>query len=650
MKLFSKLILFYFAMFISLALFWFWMARPSSDLITLPDSTKLQCLSYAPFGKDESPFDMAKGFRPSAEQMDKDLALLSKITGCVRTYSTVGLEELPKIAKKHGLRLWLGAWVSSNAELTQKEINTLISLAKEYKDIVETVVVGNEALLRRDVSANQLRGYIEQVKKALPDVVVTYADVWEFWNKHPEIAPSVDRVTIHILPYWEDKPIAVDKALLHVKQIRKEMIDKIPDKEIVIGETGWPSFGRMREGAMPSASSQAIFTRGFVKMAEDDGWKYNYIEAFDQPWKRASEGAVGGYWGLFDADRADKNILHGFVSDYPHAKFLFIASFILSLVGLFWFLKMQECACGKSPKWFLALFGGSVGLVWQANQYFYVSRNLLEYGWAILCLLLAFLLWLKIVRYLISEEITMRGSMSRFMAVITLNEPKGVTFWEDLLHILSVSVVLVMALSLAFDGRYMNFQIGALGIIAFSYLIIYLSTERKELNGMLEKISGLAIFICALQILLQESARNDFALNLTILLFVFGSTLWLSPARFCGVYKTFLLLIVCAVGFIMLKEGIYVNEAYIDICVATPSSAICQFRNLLGKAIYLNYIGLSGIAVAIAGLISGSYIIGLLAMILGLFCLLTFNGFLGAIIVVLGWWIVGYRLSEKCAI
>ena len=63
-----------------------------------------------------------------------------------------------------------------------------------------------------------------------------------------------------------------------------------------------------------------------------------------------------------------------------------------------------------------------------------------------------------------------------------------------------------------------------------------------------------------------------------------------------------------------------------------------------------DFSGMPVIAVAIAGLISGSYIIGLVAMVLGLFWLLTFNAFLGAIIVVLGWWIVGYRLSEKCAI
>lgn len=645
-----KMILFYLAMFVSLGLFWFWMALPSSSLITLDPDVKLQCLSYAPFGKDESPMNIAKGFRPSTEQMDKDLAHLATITSCIRSYSSVGLEELPEIARKHGLKLWLGAWVSSDAALTRKEIDTTIRLAKENKDIIETVVVGNEALLRNDVSASQLVGYIGEVKQALPDMVITYADVWEFWNKHPEIAPAVDRVTIHILPYWEDKPISVDKALLHVKNIRELMQQKIPDKEIVIGETGWPSEGRMREGAYPSAVNQALFTRGFVKMAEENGWKYNFIEAFDQPWKRMSEGAVGGFWGLFDADRADKHILHGFVSNFPNALWLFIASCMLSLVGLIWLWGLPRCSCKKAPYWFATLFGGSVALTWQANAYWIVSRNNLEYAWAILCLSIALILWLKLVRFLIDEEITMRGSMDRFMSVITLSEPKSEMFWEDTLHLLSVSVVLVMALALAFDGRYLNFELGTLGIIATVYAVVYFVTERKELNGLMEKISGLILFICALAVLLHESARNDFALNWVVLVLVFGSTLWLSPSKLCGITKSFLILIVSALLLVAMKEGVFVNESWIDVCAADPMLPVCQFRTLLGKVVYLNYVGLSGIVVAIFSVLAGSYMLGMIAIIMGLFCLLTFNGFLGAIIVVLGWWIVGYRLNDQCAL
>ena len=645
-----KITLFYGTLFITLGIFWFWMAKPSSELITLDPQTKLQCLSYAPFGKNESPMDFDKGLKLSPERIDKDLALLSQYTGCIRTYSTLGLEMIPSIARKHGLKMWLGAWVSADPVLSTKEIKAMIALAKDNADIIEAVVVGNEALLRREVSSAGLLAYIQEVKKELPHMRVTYADVWEFWIQHPDIAPAVDRVTIHILPYWEDKPIGVDKALLHVKAIREEMMRKIPGKEIVIGETGWPSVGRMRESAMPSSVNQAIFTRGFVKMAEENGWKYNFIEAFDQPWKRASEGAVGGYWGLFDADRVDKHVLHGFVSNFPNALWLFLSSFALTLVGLLYLLNEEVCSCKKSPHIFLTLFGGAVALTWQANNYLLVSRNLLEYVWAFVALAVAGYLWLGLLRFLILEEEYTRGRMEVGIGFLLRLQGKSDETVRSLIHLLSVSMVLVMALGMAFDGRYHNFELGTLGMISVCYFVFFVTQSGENANGIMEKVAGLSLLACGVFVLLQESARNDFALNWVVMIILMGISLWVSKAKMCGLTKPLLILTISGLCFVLLKESIYVKESLIDTCAAHPSSLICQVRSMLGKVIYLNIVGQGGLVIAFLALFFRQYGLGLLAMCLGLFCLLTFNGFIGAIIIVLGWWVVGYKLGDKCAI
>jgi hypothetical protein len=123
-----------------------------------------------------------------------------------------------------------------------------------------------------------------------------------------------------LLPYWEDDPSNIDVALQHVADVRQVFGNKFAPKDVMIGETGWPSEGRQRETALPSRVNEAKFIRGFVAMAEKEGWHYNLIEAFDQPWKRGSEGAVGGYWGLFDADRHDKGVLAGPVTNVPYWK------------------------------------------------------------------------------------------------------------------------------------------------------------------------------------------------------------------------------------------------------------------------------------------------------------------------------------------
>ncbi|WP_236193760.1 glycoside hydrolase family 17 protein [Pseudomonas glycinae] len=295
--------------------FWYGLGKP----VILPDvatpTHKLQCASYTPFDKDQSPFDVPFKLRP--ERMDADLALLATRFECIRTYSMSGLEALPDLARKHGLKLMSGAWVNSNPVATEKEVDLLIASANANPDVVSAVIVGNEALLRNEVTGAQLAKLINKVKSHIKQPV-TYADVWEFWLKHPEVAPAVDFITIHLLPYWEDHPWGVDVALSHVAEIRRSFGNTFESKEIMIGETGWPSEGRQRKTAIPSRENEARFIRGFVAMAEKEGWRYNLVEAFDQPWKRGSEGAVGGYWGLFDADRQDKGVLAGPVSNVPY--------------------------------------------------------------------------------------------------------------------------------------------------------------------------------------------------------------------------------------------------------------------------------------------------------------------------------------------
>ncbi|VVP92408.1 hypothetical protein PS910_03004 [Pseudomonas fluorescens] len=299
---------------LALAALWYGLGKP----VQLPDAAsathKLQCASYTPFDKDQSPFDQPFKLRPA--RMDADLALLAERFECIRTYSMTGLEAIPALARKHGLKLMLGAWVNANPADTEKEVAALIASANANPDVVSAVIVGNETLLRKEVTGERLASLIQRVKSQV-QVPVTYADVWEFWLQHPQIAPAVDFLTIHLLPYWEDDPRGIDDALAHVGEVRKAFGTRFAPKDIVIGETGWPSEGRQRETALPSRVNEAKFIRGFVAMAERSGWHYNLIEAFDQPWKRASEGAVGGYWGLYDADRQDKGILEGPVSNLP---------------------------------------------------------------------------------------------------------------------------------------------------------------------------------------------------------------------------------------------------------------------------------------------------------------------------------------------
>src|SRR3982075_3047024 len=218
-------------------------------------NAKLQCVSYAPFRDLQTPLVPTTHIAP--EQIAQDLAQLAKISDCVRTYSIEnGLDQVPGLAAKVGLKVIQGIWLGSNRLKNLEQISTVVGLTKEYPDVITAVVVGNEVLLRGEMTTSDLAAIIRSVNSQIA-VPFTYADVGEFGLRKREIYEAVDFVTIHILPYWEDFPIRAKYAAAHVDSIRKRMAVAFPGKEILIGETGWPSEGRMREGALPSRTNQA---------------------------------------------------------------------------------------------------------------------------------------------------------------------------------------------------------------------------------------------------------------------------------------------------------------------------------------------------------------------------------------------------------
>ncbi len=278
---------------------------------------RLDCVSYAPFRGDQNP--LGPGTMVEPWQIEEDLVQLKPLTSCIRTYSIDhGLDKIPEIARRHGMKVLHGLWLSSLPDLNRRQIDTTIELANKFPDVIEAIIVGNEVLLRGEMSAPELARTIREVKAKVP-MRVTYADVWEFWLRHRDVAAAVDFITVHILPYWEDHPIPVAQAARHVDLIRKQVVDAFPDKEIFVGEFGWPSAGRMREGALPSPVNAARVLQEVVAQGKRENYRVNLIEAYDQPWKRKLEGTVGGFWGLYDAyERKAKFVWGAPVSNHPN--------------------------------------------------------------------------------------------------------------------------------------------------------------------------------------------------------------------------------------------------------------------------------------------------------------------------------------------
>lgn len=296
---------------------WWWPNRPipTGSATAAAPVGPIKSVSFAPFRRGQSPLTK---IYPSADEVAEDLAALQGISRSVRTYtSREGLQVVPELARRYGLEVIHSAWIGREIRINEQEVEALIDQANRYPDTIKRVIVGNEVLLRKEQTAEQLIAYIRRVKAAVKQPV-SYADVWEFWLKHPQLLQEVDFVTVHFLPYWEDHPIGVKHAMPHIMDVYNIVQARLPGKPILIGEVGWPSQGRARREAVPSRHDAATFITDFLRLAEAKGLDYNLVEAFDQPWKAALEGTVGGAWGVLDELRRPKYQLGAPQSELPN--------------------------------------------------------------------------------------------------------------------------------------------------------------------------------------------------------------------------------------------------------------------------------------------------------------------------------------------
>jgi exo-beta-1,3-glucanase (GH17 family)/cellulose synthase/poly-beta-1,6-N-acetylglucosamine synthase-like glycosyltransferase len=305
----------------------FWASRDYK--VIAPDwDGQVRGLSYSP----SHTFTSKDHDWVTPEHLDRDIAQLSRLTGHIRTYTVSnGMDQVPAIARRYGMTVSLGLWIDSDLDANEKEIETGIRVALANRRVVDRVFVGNESILRGDVTSDQLNDYIRRVRAALPNrIKVTTAEPWSTWLLSPEIGQYVDIISIHLIPYWEGVP--VKDSLVFLQHAYDHVQQEFPDKPIVIGEAGWPSEGRTHRGAEASRSNEAYFIRAFVQLAMEKGYDYYLIEAYDQPWKGGNEGAVGAYWGLFDAMGTPKFPFTGMLRTFPAWRTYALLAAIFTLV------------------------------------------------------------------------------------------------------------------------------------------------------------------------------------------------------------------------------------------------------------------------------------------------------------------------------
>lgn len=259
-------------------------------------SNKISGISFSPYLEGQDPGEKSI---ISEQQIADRLEIIRPYTRWIRTFSTtLGNEQVPRIAHEKGIKTLVGAWIDADLENNEKEIENIIKIAQAgYADML---AIGNEVLLREDLDVDVLIGYIRRVKQAVPHIPVGYVDAYYMFVNYPEMVDECDVILANCYPFWEH--CALDIAVEYMKKMYELAHRHAKGKQVIISETGWPTKGEQYGGAVPSYENAMHYFIQTFEWAQKENIHLFYFSSFDEAWKVSKEGEYGAYWGLWDKD------------------------------------------------------------------------------------------------------------------------------------------------------------------------------------------------------------------------------------------------------------------------------------------------------------------------------------------------------------
>jgi len=287
-------------------------------------------IAYGPYRDGQGP----GGPDPTKEQVREDLRIMAKRWGLLRTYGSVGPPEtVLEVIHEDGLdmKVMLGVWIGAEERrdstgavverfpderaANRREVETAVRLAAAYPDEVLALCVGNETQVfwsGHRVPPELLIGYLREMR-ARTVLPVATADDFNFWNR-PEsdpVAAESDFIVMHAHPLWNG--LQLEDALAWTRDTWASIRDAHPDREVVLGETGWATTvhdegeqARLIKGRV-GEDAQAVFFDAFSAWVRAERVPTFFFEAFDESWKGGPHpNEVEKHWGLYRADRTPK--------------------------------------------------------------------------------------------------------------------------------------------------------------------------------------------------------------------------------------------------------------------------------------------------------------------------------------------------------
>ena len=264
---------------------------PNLNSVQFNNTSKIK-IAYSPY---HGAFNPITGPHPTEKDVRHDLELLQGITNHIRIYSTTGISyDIVKIAHELKIKVDLGLEVGQDSLRNQQEIDNAIKIVNDFSYTINSVVVANDVFLMEKISDVELIKIISDLREKIPGTLLTVANPPEGWFGHEDVIKHIDYVMIQSYPFWWGQGIPASSGWIYSEiNIMKNFVHSInPKAWVVVGETGFPSNGKIICDAVPNMENQSEYFRELVKVSKETDTDIIFFEIFNSEWKHDSLEAI----------------------------------------------------------------------------------------------------------------------------------------------------------------------------------------------------------------------------------------------------------------------------------------------------------------------------------------------------------------------
>ncbi|KAJ5625493.1 hypothetical protein N7510_001802 [Penicillium lagena] len=255
------------------------------------------------YGMTYSPYTES-GMCKTKDEVFQDIKTIQdKGFNLIRIYSTdcSGLMFVGEAARQYGMNMILGVYIDNTGTSGAQEQVSAIATWAEW-DLVELIVVGNEAVQSGYATASELASFIESSTAVFraagwtKDVTTTEpVDVWQQYGAST-LCGAVDIVGANIHPFFNSETTAEQAGEFALSEYK--LLQSIcPGKDVLNLETGWPNGGDANGAAVPGPSEQNIAIHQIAKYI---GSKSIFFSFSNDQWKSPGAFSVEQHWGCAD--------------------------------------------------------------------------------------------------------------------------------------------------------------------------------------------------------------------------------------------------------------------------------------------------------------------------------------------------------------